>query len=98
MASRKYIEERRRKARARGLKGVEARRRKMLEERDRVWELVRVIEMRRADGSVSGTWRVFATGDPDAPLSVDFGNELHRYMSPRRLAPLIAKKMFAVVH
>lgn len=66
-----------------------------MEARQNVWELVRVIDIRRADGSVAATWRVFATHDPAAPLSVDFGDELHRYMSPRRLAPLIARKMFA---
>ena len=62
-----------------------------------VWALARVIEIKRPDGSVAATWRVFATGETGAPLSVDFGNELHRYMSARRLGSLIAKKMFGVV-
>jgi hypothetical protein len=70
---------------------------KRMEDRDRVWQLVRLIEIRRADGSVSATWRVFATGEPGAPVAVDFGNEMHRYMSARRLGSLIAKKMFGVV-
>jgi hypothetical protein len=96
MPSRKYIERRRKIASEKGKKGVAARRRKMMEEADRVYQLVRVIEMKRADGSVAATWRVFATRDPSAPLAVDFGGELHRYISPRRLAPLIARKMFEV--
>jgi hypothetical protein len=62
-----------------------------------VYQLARVIEIKRADGSVAATWRVFATGNPLAPLAVDFGGELHRYMSVRRLSPLIARKMFEVV-
>ena len=97
MASRKYIERRRKIASEKGKLGVLARRKKMLENADQVYSLVRMIEMRRADGSLAATWRVFATHDPTAPLCVDFGNELHRYMSLRRLAPLIARKMFEVV-
>ena len=70
---------------------------KRMEDADKVYQLARVIEIKRADGSLAATWRVFATRDPHAPLAVDFGVELHRYISPRRLAPLIARKMFEVV-
>jgi hypothetical protein len=98
MASRKYIERRRKIASLKGKLGVLARQRKMLEHTESVYALVRVIEIRRADGSLAATWRVFATRDPAAPLCVDFGNELHRYMSVRRLAPLIARKMFESVN
>lgn len=96
MASRKYIERRRKIASMKGKLGVLVRRKKMLENAERVYALVRVIEIKRADGSLAATWRVFATQDPHAPLAVDFGNELHRYISARRLAPLIARKMFEV--
>lgn len=96
MASRKYIERRIKIASMKGRLGVLARRKKMLERADQVYALVRVIEIKRADGSVAAVWKVFATRDSSAPLAVDFGNELHRYMSARRLAPLIARKMFEV--
>lgn len=69
---------------------------KRMEDCRHVYQLARTIEIKRADGSVAANWRVFATGNPIAPLSVDFGGELHRYVSPRRLAPLIARKMFDV--
>ena len=62
-----------------------------------VYELARIIEVKRPDGSVAATWRVYATGEPNLPLCVDFGNELHRYMSVRRLAPLLARKMFGCI-
>ena len=97
MASRKYIELRRKIASEKGKKGVAARRRKMMDDASSVYQLVRVIEIKRADGSMAATWRVFATRDPGAPLAVDFGGGLHRYISPRRLAALIARKMFEVV-
>jgi len=97
MASRKYMQRRREIASLKGRKGVEARRRKMMECVEKVYSLVRVIEFRRADGSVAAVWRVFSTHDLQAPLAVDFNGELHRYMSLRRLAPLIARKMFEVV-
>lgn len=60
------------------------------------YELVRTVEIKRKDGSVAATWRVFATRDPRAPLAVDFGGELHRYLSIRRLSPLLARKMMEV--
>lgn len=96
MASRKYIERRRKIASEKGRKGVEARLRKMMADASSVYQLVRVIEIKRADGSVSAMWRVFATMESGVPLAVDFGGELHRYISPRRLAALIARKMFEV--
>ena len=82
---------------AAGRRSQEVQARKRMAERDNVWELVRVIEVKRADGSLAATWRVFATGDPGWPLSVDFDGRLHRFMSMRRLGPLIARKMFEVV-
>ena len=97
MASRKYIERRRKIASEKGKKGVAARRRRMMQDAENVYQLVRVIEIKRADGSVAAVWRVFATGNPLAPLAIDFGGELHRYVSIRRLSPLIARKMFEVV-
>ena len=97
MASRKYIEMRRRIAGEKGRKGVAARRRKMLEDAENTYALARVIVIKRADGAVAATWRVFATRDPLAPLAVDFGGDVHRYLSPRRLSALLARKMLGVV-
>ena len=97
MASRTYIERRRKIASMKGRLGVVGRHKKMLENSKNVYALVRVIEFRKADGSVAATWKVFATHNPCAPLAVDFGNEIHRYMSIRRLSPLIARKMFEVI-
>jgi hypothetical protein len=59
-----------------------------------VWSLVRTLEIKRADGSLASTWRVFSTGEPEWPLSVEFDGKIHRFMSIRRLSPLIARKMF----
>ena len=98
MVSRRYIERRRKISSEKGKKGVAARRRKMLDNVESVYRLVRVIEIKRADGSLAATWRVYATHDPTAPLSVDFNGELHRYSSLRRLSPLIARKLFAVAN
>ena len=97
MASRTYMRKRKAIASMKGRLGVIGRQRKMLEDASKVYSLVRTIEFRMADGSVAATWRVFATHDPHAPLAVDFGTDIRRYISLRRLSPLIARKMFDVV-
>lgn len=81
---------------AAGRRSQEIQAAKRLAEAGDVYELARTIEIKRKDGSVASTWRVFATNDPAWPLAVDFDGKLHRYMSIRRLSPLIARKMFEV--
>jgi hypothetical protein len=73
---------------------VQARRR--MERAETVWSLVREIHVKRGDGSVVSVWKVYATSELDYPLAVEFGGEIHRYMSACRLGPLIARKMLEV--
>lgn len=69
---------------------------KRMELAEREWKHVRTLEVRMPDGSLSGCWKVYATGDPHAPLGVDFGNGVQRLMAGSRLSALIGRKMFSV--
>lgn len=80
-----------------GKRGNEVKAAKRMEQAEREWELVRVIEVKGADGEVITRWRVFATGEAGWPLSVDFDGKVHRFMAAKRLSGLISRKLFEVV-
>lgn len=54
--------------------------------------LKRVMKIESDDGVLLTTWKVYETGDPAAPLAVDFGGKVHRYMRPKKLNALIGIK------
>lgn len=81
---------------AAGRRSQEVQAAKRMSEASDSYNLVRTIEIKQADGSLAATWRVYATHSPMAPLAVDFNGKVHRYLSIRRLSPLIARKLFEV--
>jgi hypothetical protein len=79
-----------------GKRGNAAKSRKRMELAEREWKHVRTLETRMPDGSLVASWKIFATGDPRAPLGVDFGSGPQRLMAGSRLNALIGRKMFGV--
>lgn len=79
-----------------GKKGNEAKARLRMEQATYEWSLVRVIEIKNGSGEIRSVWRVYSTGNPAWPLSVDFDGKVHRYMAAKRLSALISRKLFDV--
>lgn len=79
-----------------GKRSQEVQASRRLERAQTSYELARIIEIKLPDGSIAATWKVYATNCPVAPLSVDFDGKIHRFMSLRRLSPLISRKLFSV--
>lgn len=64
----------------------------MLERCEKHYTLERIHEIKDRNGVLLTTWKIYATGDPSAPLAIDFGGKAHRYMSGARLNAMLKRQ------